>query len=715
MLRIRWSGPPVVTATGAMRSTRVRILRTSLLGALAATIPLAFAAGTALPASALATPTALDAPDNGEPPLVAYAPSDGYTYVAWSAPLSQGGTGVDLCIVPPGAASCMGGAPALLLDPVPEMSNSSNTVSLAGLVILPTSNEIVVLGMPVSTGTVAWASPAGGSAFLTGSGGLQNLGNLISPVSLYYTPNNAVALSGTDVGLFDSYDHEFSYFSDSPFAGPETPATLPLITGNANNGGQFDDQHDTIGPVLAAEPAPAPAPTGTDLVVGVGANHNSNQPTPTGCVNYAATGYGVTAGTTGSSGTLNTHGLQPSGFSLLACSAEDPVLASGGTAGIGELAQEGSGVSGAGSTYTLDYRPFIATATGGTFGSPVQLQDDTSTSLGGAINLDLADDSGTGVYASWEDNQGLVLDYSPNGGATWDGPMVVPQLSNGASQGYPTIAGVGGGIVEVAYAANPGTGEQVFLQAVDLIPPTPTPTPTAVTVTTSQTSGTTAGANISVPAGTVGETDQAILTGTHAATATGTIAYGLYDNSSCTGSAVSTSSESVTAGKPAASAPVTAALAPGTYYWKAAYSGDAANDAGTSACGSEVLTVTPAAEGPKVGEGATSTSTTVTVTITCAGPCTVTLTLTIPTASAARKGKKKPKPLILAKGTFTLPKGGTHKLTLHLTKTGRKIFAARHGRLTASLLLSQKIDGHTISSTKTIKITPAKPKHKHKK
>ena len=116
---------------------------------------------------------------------------------------------------------------------------------------------------------------------------------------------------------------------------------------------------------------------------------------------------------------------------------------------------------------------------------------------------------------------------------------------------------------------------------------------------------------------------------------------------------------------------------------------------------------------PKAGEGATSTSTTVTVTITCSGPCTVTITITIPAASAARNSKKKPKPIILATGTFTIHKKGSHTLTLHLTKIGRKIFAAHHGRLKASLLLAQKIDGHTISSTKTIKIVPAK--HKHKK
>ena len=52
-------------------------------------------------------------------------------------------------------------------------------------------------------------------------------------------------------------------------------------------------------------------------------------------------------------------------------------------------------------------------------------------------------------------------------------------------------------------------------------------------------------------------------------------------------------------------------------------------------------------------------------------------------------------------------------LVLHLTKIGRKAFATHHGRLKASLLLSEKIDGKTILSTKTIKIVPAK--HKHKK
>ena len=117
------------------------------------------------------TPVALDAPDNGNTPLVAYDPTTQATYVAWSAPDNQnGGNGVDLCVLPAGASGCEGGAPGaahghehigrrprhqLLEHGQPRRPRD-----------LPGSNEAVVLGTPVQTGTVAWASPAG-SGFLT--------------------------------------------------------------------------------------------------------------------------------------------------------------------------------------------------------------------------------------------------------------------------------------------------------------------------------------------------------------------------------------------------------------------------------------------------------------------------------------------------------------------------------------------------------------------
>ncbi len=473
-------------------SRKAALRRAVLLGGLAVALASLIAVGAAaLAASAAsATPIALDAPDNGAPPLVAYAPDDGYTYVAWADPVKPA---VDLCILPAGATVCSGGAPVLLED---SLFTGDNFAGPGGLVVLP-GGEVAVIGDTGNSGSIAWASPAGGSAFLTGSGGLQNGGDPISPVSLYYTRNNAVAINSTDVGIFDSYDHSYSFFSDSPFAGPQTPSTLatdvcPTDTGagpegNANNCGQFDDQGDTEGPVIAAELAPAPAPAGTYIVVGAGANVSSNETTPSGCINDAATGYGVDVGTSGPSGTLNSQGLQPNGFGLLACSAEDPTLASGGTDGIGVLEEEGSAISGAGSDWQMGYRPFIATATGGSFGAPVELSDITGEVLNGVDALDVSDDSGTGVYAYWEDGKG-VLDYSPNGGASWDGPVVtpVPYTAHGV------IVGVGGGNAEIAYDENPGTGTRVFVESLNYAalyaadhppivqpPPPPPPTPSS--------------------------------------------------------------------------------------------------------------------------------------------------------------------------------------------------------------------------------------------
>jgi hypothetical protein len=654
-----------------------------------------------LPASALAVaaPIALDAPDNGEPPLIAYDPSTQTTYVAWSDPHLPG---VDLCVLPAGAGGCEGGAPVLLEDSKYEGYSELNHPGLGGLVVLP-GGEAAVIGTPVSTGSVAWASAPGGAAFLSGEHGLQNSGKFISPVSLFYTFGNAVPLNGTDVGLLDDYGN---FFSDSPLTS-ESPA---IASSNSNPGGQYPRKSlFTDGPEIAAEAAPAPAAAGTDIVVGVGSNESSADLTPPGCLNDAATGYGVSAGkvngTSKSAGTLNNEGLPA--YQLLACSAEAPVLAQGGEDGIGVLDEEGSGVSGAGSDFQLDYHPFVATATGGSFGAPVELADVTGEVLDGVDALDLSEDSGTGVYALWEDGK-TVIDFSANGGASWGGPVATPTPYTA----HGVISGVGGGNAEIAYDYNPGTGTQVFLQPVNY---QELATPAADTLTTTQTSGSSTGASITIPGGTVGETDRATLAGANASIATGTATYALFSKSSCIAASkvFSGGTTAVTGGVAAPSSGVLTALAPGTYYWEASYSGDAHNAASVSACGSEVLTVTPATT---IGGGASSTGTSITITITCAVvPCTVTVTITIDppaSASAARK-KRHAKTITLATGKFTIKSKGTHKLTVHLTKAGKHYLSAHHGRGSAKLLLSDKTNGTTFLSTRTITITPAK--HKRKK
>ena len=713
MPHIHWLRP---THGERVRAARPTLRRAAPLGALAVALACGVLTWVAVlaasaPASA-ATPMALDAPENGTgaAPLIAYDPTTQTTYVVWADPTKSA---IDLCILPASAAACEGGTPVLLED---SLFEGDNFAGPGGLVVLP-GGEVAVIGDTGNSGSIAWISPAGGSGFLSKGGGLQNKGEPVSPVELYYTLGNAAALSSSDVGLLDNYGNFFADTSLTSLS-PEPPATT-------NPGGKFPRKAlETAGPEIAAEPAPPPAPAGTDVVVGVGDNYAGPPEALPGCLNKEGTGFGVSAGkvdgTSKTAGTLNAEGLPA--YGVLACSAETPVLAQGGTEGIGLVEQEGDGFEGTGPLYTVDYRPFLATSTGGAFGAPVELADVTHQSLGGVINLDLSEDSGTGVYATWQDEQGLLLDYSANGGAGWEGATVVPE--QGSGQDNPVIVGTGDGNAEIAYVGNPGTGPQVFLQSVNyaaLVAANETPpTPAADTLTTSQTSGATTGATITISAGTIGETDRATLSGVNAASATGTVTYGLYSNPSCTSSSeVAKSAATVTGGVAAASGAVSTALAPGSYYWQAIYSGDANNAASVSACGSEVLKVVPATT---VEGGGTTSGTTVTVTITCAStPCTVTITITTGSgaskASVARKkGKAKgPKTIVLATGTFTITTPGAKKLTVRLTKAGKQQLRRDHGHLKANISVSEKTAGGLELTTKTIDIVTVKPKHKHKK
>jgi hypothetical protein len=110
------------------------------------------------------------------------------------------------------------------------------------------------------------------------------------------------------------------------------------------------------------------------------------------------------------------------------------------------------------------------------------------------------------------------------------------------------------------------------------------PTKTA----TEQTAAPQKGASLTVPSGTA-VSDKATIAGALAATATGSVTYTLYKNSTCTIAAGASSVGAVTAGVAAASTAVKPAV--GTYYWGASYSGDGANAPSASTCGSEVLKV----------------------------------------------------------------------------------------------------------------------------
>ena len=110
-----------------------------------------------------------------------------------------------------------------------------------------------------------------------------------------------------------------------------------------------------------------------------------------------------------------------------------------------------------------------------------------------------------------------------------------------------------------------------------------------------------------------------------------------------------------------------------------------------------------------------------TITISCSStPCTVTITVTITessgkAASARKKKAKRPKIITLATGKFTITTPGLHKLTLHLTKDGKRLFARDHGRLKAKFSSPRRRRVAWEMTTRTVSFTPAKTKHKHKK
>ncbi len=704
------------TPLSSLRAPRIGLLVTVFAAALAIAACLLPAA-----ASAASTPVALDVPNNGAAPLVQYDPVSKVTFIAWTDPQATTSGAIDLCVLPAGASACEGpggastGGPVLLTVTTAENPAiaGSNTISLGGITMLP-NGDIVVIGTPVSNSSIAWESTGDGSAFLTSGQGLQNGGSFISPVSLFYTEGNVAPLGNTDIALLDDYGN---YFADSPFAGPEYPAALPESNTNPPPAGQTSSDYprkaqSTTGPEVAAEPLPAPAAAGSSIVVAVGDNYAGPNVQLSDCTNGddVGTGYGTDAGLVGSSSAAgylnaqNSSGDSIPAYSGLACNAENPVVASpeGGTQGIGVLENEGTGLDGvSGGTYTLDYRPFQINSSenGGTFGAPALVAKLTSS----ASNIDVVDDTTDGVYALFDTGGDYYVSYSADGGAVWGAPVEIPAPTLPVEINNPIITAIGGGAFELAYESNPsGSGTQTLIEAFTYQSLEQAPT----TLSTIQTSGSTTGADITIPAGTVGEIDKATLAGTNAATATGTMDFALYDNSSCTGTPVFSGSASTVDGVASIADDASPGLAPGTYYWKAAYTGDTENEASVSTCGSEVLTVGPPAT---TSNTATSTPTSVSVTITCPAACTVIVTIEIGTgtASGARVGDAK-KLVKLGTGHLTLKRGGSKKLTVKLTKAGKALIKKDHGKLKAGLALSVKTAHGTFKTIKTIQIRKGK-------
>ena len=184
------------------------------------------------------------------------------------------------------------------------------------------------------------------------------------------------------------------------------------------------------------------------------------------------------------------------------------------------------------------------------------------------------------LYVVWPVKSGgnlaLYLAESTDGGKTFHGEREVAAV-NGAFLGPPRLAVASDGRGWLSYADE--FGDEVANLA------------TNTTVSTTLSGGGQNGASIAVPQGTP-VTDTASIGGSGGPSATGSVSYEIFANSSCAGGATAAGSGTVSGGVAGgSSASVAAGLAPGKYYWRASYSGDVGHEPSASPCGSEVLTV----------------------------------------------------------------------------------------------------------------------------
>jgi hypothetical protein len=134
----------------------------------------------------------------------------------------------------------------------------------------------------------------------------------------------------------------------------------------------------------------------------------------------------------------------------------------------------------------------------------------------------------------------------------------------------------------IADASDEILDSNVFIQARSLV--------SGTVITTSLSGGGQSGAQIIVPEGTT-VIDSSILSGANIGTAGGSVTYTVYSDNQCSLTVANAGTKTVTNGTVSDSDPVPFNQA-GTFFWQAAYSGDANHSPGQSTCGAETVTVT---------------------------------------------------------------------------------------------------------------------------
>ena len=703
MLRI-----PLQVFTSRRAALPSTLRRTALLGGLAAIAALAFATN-ALAASGTVIHVAQ--PNKFGDPSVA-VDSSGTAYIAWAneVDLTNEGEMVEYCVLPAGASTCKysnigkpfriesGSSP--VIEKVQVLVDGSTVVLLA---------YVYGVGGPEYEPVQEWQSTDGGASFnrVLGGKSVSNFGG--DPVNAVIVPGSNVLGIGTGEPGFDEFplsptvQCSAKSCSQSPFATLQSP-TKKTEHSLAYLGGSFASD----------------LTTGQEGVLGIYPTFSLQDQ----CNGESSDVFDYVYGS-GSQGAGNNYDTSVNGagsawkkeLSFGGCEVSDPVVA-GGPSGFGVAENDTT------RSYTVyqkfnqsteEFEPAYSTiATTDMEGQPSLSQD----GLGGIYLVDEANN-----------DEGIVLAYSSNGGSNWTGPTQIESGPLGGTEALTSAVGsTGQGWAVWRHE------ESVYAQQFDASDAAVAPAPTSIT--TAQTSGTTSGASITIPAGTVGESDKATIAGANAGAATGTVTYVLYSSSSCTSAPVFTGTSSVSGG---AAGPVTVsgALAQGTYYWKATYSGDSRNDPSTSACGSEVLTVSPPVSPPpssefKVKAIVTSSNGTITITIVVTQSGEATLEVTISTTTLASsaavdakskkckhgkiklKGKCVSATTVVGKTSGKATAGVPLKLTVHLSnKIKRLLQKGKTVHLAGKLAFQSALGGKPTTHTYSLVVKGLK--HKHKK
>jgi hypothetical protein len=514
------------------------------------------------------SPIHVGQPGTNEKPAIAVDAS-GTAYVVWANTRNGAAETIEYCVVPAGTSVCAHSG-ALVPGNKPP-----GGVSVGPVDVLVDGTTIVVLaetdgGEAEYDPVQEWTSTNGGSSF-AGVNELKSVANpILSAVStiigdVVVPGTNALGTAAVTAGGEPTFD-EFPFtsppecsFSTCP-AGEKAPRLQPegTLEPLGNLGGVVASQLGTNPGVLAVYSAlGAPGPAGctfnTAYAYGSGPQEAKNS-------------YDIAPGKPNSAWKV---GLSPGG-----CEVDNPAVA-GGPSGFGVVENDLK-------TGHIVYQAFDQADD--KLDAPYSTIDSAEEEGQDSVSQDGAG----GIYVTYLDGGvGTRLAYSNTAGSTWTGPATI--TSDTEENNLSSAVGSNGD----GWATWTQNGS-VYLQpfvASDAIPPAapppPPPPPTATTISTTQSGGGISGASLTVPQGTA-VTDQAHIAGTSAAKATGTVTYTLYKNNRCT-ETVASSVESVVKGVAGASAAVKPGA--GTYYWRAAYSGDAANDASASNCGSEILVV----------------------------------------------------------------------------------------------------------------------------